>query len=430
MSQRKIHTSIKNLFQEKQNYFRPSMLRFIITILCILFLTAKPTFANEEIGTVLGDVTHQTAKLWVYAEENEKLEFQLTPDVADIKIVKSEYSSTSHFIFVEGLKANTDYLYKVLINGELSSLSSGRFKTNPIPDEPSKFSVAVISCLKKSDVDWTILENEKPDYLLMLGDNIYTHSKKKDSFEKMRNTYLNFRKNKDFVTLVKNRPTLAIWDDHDMGPNDSDGTLEGKEESLESFMDAWPNPSYGVKNIPGVFFTKQHGDVDFFMLDGRFHRQPKKTNDARMLGDDQFSWFLEKLKSSQAVFKIIACGSPINHIKPKDGWESWPWARKRLYKAIADNNITGVIFLGGDLHFADIEKISTKKTGIPYPIYNIVSSGFSDTRSRTGWNYSRQKHPYVILNIDTTLQDPALEIIIKDSLKTYTKVQVKASDLK
>jgi len=101
------------------------------------------------------------------------------------------------------------------------------------------------------------VEKENPDYLFMIGDNIYTHGKKRDSFNKMREKYLSFRKEPGFVSLVKNRPTLAVWDDHDMGPNDSDGTLEGKEQSLNSFMDVWPNPSYGIEKVPDVFFSKR-----------------------------------------------------------------------------------------------------------------------------------------------------------------------------
>lgn len=379
---------------------------------------------------MLGDVTHHSAKLWVYAEPGDKLDMKITPEgKTTVKFEQSKYSNSSNFVFVEGLEPKTDYQFEVLTNDKASLLSKGHFTTSPLPDHSSKFSVAAISCLKNTNTDWTIVEKENPDYLFMIGDNIYTHGKKRDSFNKMREKYLSFRKEPGFVSLVKNRPTLAVWDDHDMGPNDSDGTLEGKEQSLNSFMDVWPNPSYGIEKVPGVFFSKQHGDVDFYMLDSRYHREPKTTKDARMLGDEQFNWLLEKLKSSTATFKIITNGSPMNNIKLKDGWESWTWARQRLYDAIAANNITGVVFLGGDLHFADLEIIPTETTKIPYPIYNIVSSGFG-AKARKGWNFSRQENPYVMLNFDTTLSDPSLEIIIKDKTKIYKKVTVNASELK
>lgn len=402
-----------------------------VLVLCLLPLLSSSAVASELIGPVLGDVTHHSAKLWVYAEPDAKLELELVPQgQAKVKFEKSKYSRSSNFVFVEGLAANTDYQFEVQTNGKASPLSGGHFTTSPVPGQSSKFSIAVISCLKKTNADWVILEKEKPDYLFMLGDNIYTHQKNRDSFDRMRELYLSFRQNVGFASLVKNRSTLAVWDDHDMGPNDSDGTLEGKEESLKAFMDVWPNPSYGIEQVPGVFFSKQHGDVDFFMLDGRFYRQPKHTDDARMLGDAQFNWLLEKLTASQATFKVIANGSPINHTAKKDGWESWPWARKRLYDAIAANKITGVVFVGGDLHFADVEKIPTEATNISYPIYNVVSSGFTDRKSRPGWNFSKQQNPYVMLNFDTTLKDPSLEIIVKDKLKTYKAVTVKASELK
>ncbi|MFQ5739432.1 MAG: iron-containing alcohol dehydrogenase, partial [Acidobacteriota bacterium] len=46
--------------------------------------------------------------------------------------------------------------------------------------------------------------------------------------------------------LLRSRPQLAIWDDHDYGLNDSDRTNPVKKEALRVFQQYWANPAYGL----------------------------------------------------------------------------------------------------------------------------------------------------------------------------------------
>ena len=90
-----------------------------------------------------------------------------------------------------------------------------------------------------------------------------------------------------------------MWDDHDYGPNDSDGTAAGKENSLVAFKELFANPGAGTSDTPGAFYRFSWGDVDFFMLDGRYHRSPDKApndDNKRMLGDAQFKWLADELR--------------------------------------------------------------------------------------------------------------------------------------
>lgn len=58
--------------------------------------------------------------------------------------------------------------------------------------------------------------------------------------------------------------SLHRRDDHDYGPNDSDGLEEGKEESLRAFQDVFANPSYGTPGHPGIHTTFGYGnDVSY-----------------------------------------------------------------------------------------------------------------------------------------------------------------------
>ena len=61
--------------------------------------------------------------------------------------------------------------------------------------------------------------------------------------------------------LLASASNYAIWDDHDFGPNDSDGSYTGKELTLEAFRMFWGNPGYGVPGVEGITTTFVWGDV-------------------------------------------------------------------------------------------------------------------------------------------------------------------------
>jgi len=204
----------------------------------------------------------------------------------------------------------------------------------------------------------------------------------------------------DFANLLRTTPTYAMWDDHDYGPNNSDGTAAGKEDSLRAFGEVWALPPLGTTDTPGVFYRFQWGDVEFFMLDGRYHRSPDKApnDDAkRMLGDEQFAWLVEGLKQSTATFKVLASGSTLQ-ASGADGWRLYDFARNRLYGAIMDNAIDGVMYLSGDVHASYIE---VHETG-GYPLVEVISSGIANGAT----------HSFATLSFDTATADPTVRVRI------------------
>jgi len=61
---------------------------------------------------------------------------------------------------------------------------------------------------------------------------------------------------KQFVNhFLKAMPQYAIWDDHDYGPNDTDGNYAFKEQSLKLHKQFWANPSYGTGVLPHSVIT-------------------------------------------------------------------------------------------------------------------------------------------------------------------------------
>ena len=105
-------------------------------------------------------------------------------------------------------------------------------------------------------------------------------------------------------------PSYGIWDDHDYGPNNSDRTFSYREETLEMYRRYWPNSGGGTSQTKGIFHKFRIADVEFFMLDDRYHRDPNEAEDRKtMFGQGQIDWLKASLKASTATFKVIANGN-------------------------------------------------------------------------------------------------------------------------
>lgn len=91
--------------------------------------------------------------------------------------------------------------------------------------------------------------------------------------------YLRFRADPHFRAFGATTPIYAVWDDHDYGLDNSDRTQPGKERSLKTFNEIWPNPKSQAFHSPGIWSRFTVGCTEFFLLDVRYHRSPNKDPD-------------------------------------------------------------------------------------------------------------------------------------------------------
>ena len=304
-------------------------------LLCIsLFLSLSLLHANtpEIAGPLTGDVRANQVTLWMYAPIKSKCTFSYRAEgsskadakTGELTALSNQAAKVPGQILkstVVGLSPDTRYQYQVTIDGKADPSWKGSFKTAPLEGTPTAFRMAITSCMhiKRAQRSWNLLLAEQPDLHLTVGDTHYADTT--DPTIQLQH-HLAYRRKKEFANVLRQVPTYAIWDDHDYGPNNSDGTAEGKEFSLAGWKQAWPNPPSGTSDTPGAFFKFSRGDVDFFVVDGRYHRSPNELPDndkKRMLGDAQFEWLLSGLKNSKAKFKIIASGSVLHHSKVDGG---------------------------------------------------------------------------------------------------------------
>ena len=405
-------------------------------LLCVsLFLSLSLLHANtpEIAGPLSGDVRANQVTLWMYAPIKSKCTFSYRAEgsskadakTGELTALSNQAAKVPGQILkstVVGLSPDTRYQYQVTIDGKADPSWKGSFKTAPLEGTPTAFRMAITSCMhiKRAQRSWNLLLAEQPDLHLTVGDTHYADTT--DPTIQLQH-HVAYRRKKEFANVLRQVPTYAIWDDHDYGPNNSDGTAEGKEFSLAGWKQAWPNPASGTPDTPGAFFKFSRGDVDFFVVDGRYHRSPNELPDndkKRMLGDAQFEWLLNGLKNSKAKFKIIASGSVLHHSKV-DGWRIFTFSRHRLFDAIKKHKISGVMYIGGDMHQSLVWQ-HHESDRVGYPMIEIMSSGITNGKDLS----------FATIDFDTNVDDPTarVRIIYGKGKKVNTDKTWKLSQLK
>src|SRR5262249_1884847 len=157
---------------------------------------------------------------------------------------------------ISGLEPRTTYRYEVRAGDRATDETRGTFRTPPAAGKPVKGRIAVVSCMNcrryPHQYAWDTLVAAHPDLIAPLGANVYSDTRDKDGVGRW---HVQQRNVPEYARAIRSFPSLAIWDDHDFGENDSDGTQPGKERSLELFKEVWPNPGAGLPDEVGVFFS-------------------------------------------------------------------------------------------------------------------------------------------------------------------------------
>lgn len=388
-----------------------------------LQVSAQPRVIS---GPMLGPVELRDAKIWVEVSPEVKsvaLQYQ-KKGAADRKTVLYKGVLGNDFnpvqFTVGGLDMNTTYSYSVMINGKPSG-KDGEFTTKELwqwrKDAPD-FSFLTGSCSyfnepvfdrpgKPYGGDSSIFETmarEKSAFMLWLGDAWYT--REVDYYSEWG---LWYRASLDRATPVmqpflKAMPQVAIWDDHDYGPNDIGKNYVLKEASRRIWMNYWCNPSYG-ENGQGTYSQLSWGDADIFLTDNRWWRSADRMKDSvngkpnpdkEMLGKTQLEWLKNALLYSNATFKIISMGSQVlNPVSPYDKLLNCPAEYQELMDFLADNKINGVLFLTGDRHHSEIIRVERPGT---YPLYDITVSPLTSGTHTFGG--PEKNNPYRVLGVD------------------------------
>lgn len=345
-------------------------------------------------GPMVGHTTSTTSNIWVETDQPAEVRVHFWVESGATPMARgSAISQTAPepphvgVVRLEGLPARGLVHYELEIDGRpVRPQTPQSFLMMPPAESSASFKVAFTSCMNPIRVPiqplWTQVGVFRPDVLLLIGDNNYMpmqpgayEAPEETVAYAMARYHRYLRDLPGLRSLLSSTPTYAIWDDHDFGPNNSDRTFRWRELSLDLFKKYWPNPSAGTMDTPGVFHSFRVADVEFFMLDDRYHRDPNNAPDrATMLGAEQLAWLKAQLKASTATFKVVVNGHTMTIDRHDQGeyWAHFGNEREAFLDWMFSERIEGVFFLSGDWHVGSLSRIEYSPEG--YPLIEMISS--------------------------------------------------------
>jgi alkaline phosphatase D len=388
--------------------------------------TAHTTAASSRqaflrLAPMLGHVSSTNAFIWAHASTAGRVSIRLSEneDLSNAKVIRGPVLEADNgfmgHVVLGGLAPETRYFYSVLLNGKPAMLRPyPSFVTAPPEGTSGRVRFAFTSCVGFHGYDaspgYADLARTNVDFLLMLGDNAYSNT---NDPAVQRRYFFDQRDSAGWRGLSTGTPIYAIWDDHDFGPDNSDGRMKGKEKSLKTFTELWANPAYGEPDNPGVYFKFSRRDVDLFMLDGRYHRDPNKATNLThktMLGAKQLDWFKRELAASKAKVKVLVSGGEWQIHGTDDSWKSFKKERDEIFKFIQDERIEGVLLLSGDRHFTGAYQVEGK--WIEVTVGPLGSSPIVTKNAPEMFlNFSETKgHFYCVYDVDTAAAPPQVTL--------------------
>ena len=316
-------------------------------------------------GPLIGEVSPEAARIWVQARSETPLTIRIhslaSSSQTEMTLLPSESDWLCVVFDVPQLQSGETYEYSF----QSSHGETGRFPLRSgLPPQATRTRIAFGSCYKEyRDRQLPIFEaiqNESPDLFLMLGDTCYTDESDRQNEASHMQAHLRNRNHDTLRSLVARVPTLGIWDDHDYGPNDSDGRYSEHERSLRCFRRMWAQRQFGTENLPGIFSKVRFGPVELFLLDSRTFRRERQN----VLGDAQLQWLKMGLIDSAAPIKLILSGTQLlPEVAAQPGWD-WECFRRDgaaeladLLTFLAEKQVSGVLWLSGDPHLGQLFRL-------------------------------------------------------------------------
>jgi alkaline phosphatase D len=434
-----------------------------LLFLCLLFTVSVYGQNLVQSGPMLGYSDHREVALWIQTKAEATVQFRfwdLENPTAKRRTESVKTEKKNAFaveIHADSLLPGKKYQYEVLINGktqkfdyplQFQTLALWQFRT-----DPPAFTVAVGSCAYVNEPFWDrpgrgygdsmmvfkTLHEQKPDLMVWLGDNTYTREGDWNTKSGFQHRYTHTRSLPEMQPLLASTHHYATWDDHDYGPNDGDRSFWNKEMASETFDLFWANPNGKPLGKGSVVNTFGWGDCQFFMLDDRWFRAPNNSKDSTraFFGEEQINWLIDALTYSKANFKIITCGGQIiNDARMYENYAVYPVERRKLIDRITAAGISGVFFMSGDRHHAELSKLDRPGT---YPLYDLTTSPLTAGTHNPGNEPNTLRVPgtlyngrnFALLKLSGPAKERVMKVQVMSNLgRLIWEKDFKASELK
>lgn len=375
----------------------------------------KPFYHGVASGDPLSDRVIIWTRVTPETETEIPVKWYLTSDVELKNVVaEGEFITNADRDFtvkidVVGLEPNTTYYY--YFSALKANSLIGRTKTAPNNTNAEHLKFAVVSCQNYEagyfNAFGRIAERNDLDAVVHLGDYIYEYGKGTYganliershqpeteilTLADYRTRYSLYRLDQNLRKAHQQHPFITIWDDHEFT---NDAYKDGAQNHTDSTEGNWADRKAISQKVydewmpirtqnTGIYRVINYGNLmDLIMIDTRIEGRDEQINDVTnplmyapnrtLLGQTQKEWFLDKLGSSTAKWKVIGnqvifsefnVGWAAAALTPPqtpaqvestftDIWDGYPIERDNLIDFMSSNAINNVVWLTGDFHSA------------------------------------------------------------------------------
>jgi len=435
------------------NLLNPNLnwMRLAAVIAAINLSAGANAEAEATHGVMAAEVDANSAIIWSRTDREAVMHVRLRPGhgnrIRSVK-VKAEDDFTGQ-IELRGLRPNTHYEYEVWFseankgrdrgNGGIGrSAEHGSFMTAPKKSQRSGVKIAWSGDFAGQNVcrDATegfpifqAIDREDADFFIGLGDMIYADNTCGEvglygnpqvpgdfiQSADLTNFWAHWRYGRaddGFQALLASTPYFGIWDDHevvnDFGPladtRSAPPYVPGEPLlpiGLKAFLDYTPmtTRSRTPKRLYRNVRWGRHAEL--FFLDNRQYRDANLAADAEdqqktMLGREQLTWLNEKIKASNATWKIIVSSVPISiptgfpQDLGRDGWANFDPNMDPIVDGTIPQSDTGfeqelidilrtlqethskAVFITTDVHFAEVFSYTPFASDPSFVVHEVV----------------------------------------------------------
>jgi alkaline phosphatase D len=422
------------------------------------FAETAPASANLlPQGIAVGDVTSQSALLWVRTDGPMVVHFEWAP-VAAWEMVSKMATAVAPVVRtpsfttgpetdftlavpIEGLMPATRYRYFVFVgtkgrdgtSTEARVAARGEFMT--LPDEKSQVPVTFAwsgdlggqqRCRRGAAgyPIFDVMRAQQLDFFVFLGDTMYADNvcpspPNEPGADFLATTLAEYRaRHRDqrgaeaLRRFLDSVPVYVIWDDHEVR-NDFAGPFDSRMPiGRQALREYWPIRV--ALDDPHRFYrtVRAGANLELFILDTRQYRSRNADKDGpekTMLGERQLQWLLTGLAESTATWKAIVTTVPLSipkggvfGISGNDGWAGGPgipgFERERqvIVDYILGRRLRNVVFLAGDVHHVQANVYDPDDDGTP-DFHEFVAGPLSAASDRNT-PASKKLHPTTLIS--------------------------------
>lgn len=335
----------------------------------------------------VGGVTDHSAIINVklnLAETHVFLKIGSLPDLSDGSLIGPVATGANNVVsFQIGISPNSKQYYRVYIAGvPYGSIAS--FTGFPTVGKPASFVMACGGCTETGSNSniFNAIKDKNPLLFLEYGDLHYWNI--------FANDLSLFRQALDSVGQTPKRANLYdsvardyMWDDHDFGGNNVDGTNPSKVTAEASYRENVP--SYTLPSAIGqIYHSFVIGRVRVIVTDLRSERSIDSAIDnssKTMMGPEQLAWFYNELLTARNLSQFVFWFSTVPWIAPakdnsSDNWGGFTTERRAISDFIELNQLNSMMLIfTGDMHAAAIDDgthnvYTTDGLGNHIPVFN------------------------------------------------------------